>query len=351
MAGLHAQELHRRLRGGGRWCSAARHGAPASDAHAAPVSAPDRPARPLGRAASPAEHVHRPGPRRSRAARPAPPRPRSAWPRRAASSGSCRARGAPRAPRSACSRTRARRRRGGARPGSPRAARRRRRRRPPASRWPPGDHDGGRPERVHRARELRRRAASGAAAGQRARLGHVRRDDGRARHQPRPERLLGVLVEQPRAALGDHHRVEHHRRARHEVERPAHGLDRLGGPEHPDLDRVDADVLGDRADLLDDQPPAGAGSTARDRHRVLRRDRGDRGHPVHAAARERLEVGLDAGAAAGVRAGDREHPGNATVRGHGQGRIGGRQRRASVRGLRELSRRPAPSPPRSRRTR
>ena len=40
--------------------------------------------------------------------------------------------------------------------------------------------------------------------------------------------------------------------------------------------------------------------------RVLRRDRGDRRHPVHAAARERLEVGLDAGAAAGVRAGDRE---------------------------------------------
>ena len=47
-------------------------------------------------------------------------------------------------------------------------------------------------------------------------------------------------------------------------------------------------------------------STALDADRVLRRDRGDRGHPVHAAARERLQVGLDAGAAAGVRAGDRE---------------------------------------------
>ena len=44
-----------------------------------------------------------------------------------------------------------------------------------------------------------------------------------------------------------------------------------------------------------------------DADRVLRRDRRDRGHPVHPTARERLQVGLDAGAAAGVRAGDREH--------------------------------------------
>ena len=48
---------------------------------------------------------------------------------------------------------------------------------------------------------------------------------------------------------------------------------------------------------------------ARDRDRVLPRDRGDRRHPVHAAARERLQVGLDARAAARVRAGDREHAG------------------------------------------
>ncbi len=39
---------------------------------------------------------------------------------------------------------------------------------------------------------------------------------------------------------------------------------------------------------------------------VLRGDRGDRGHPVDTAGGERLQVGLDAGAAAGVRAGDRE---------------------------------------------
>ena len=40
--------------------------------------------------------------------------------------------------------------------------------------------------------------------------------------------------------------------------------------------------------------------------RVLGGERRDRGRPVDAAARERLQVGLDAGAAAGVRAGDRQ---------------------------------------------
>ena len=48
-------------------------------------------------------------------------------------------------------------------------------------------------------------------------------------------------------------------------------------------------------------------STAVDADRVLRGDRRDRGHPVHSAARERLQVGLDAGPAAGVGAGDREY--------------------------------------------
>ena len=72
--------------------------------------------------------------------------------------------------------------------------------------------------------------------------------------------------------------------------------DRLGGTEHPDLDRVDPDVLGDGPDLFDDEV-AGDGMDACDADRVLRRQRGDRGHSVDAAAGERLQVGLDAGTA------------------------------------------------------
>ncbi len=143
---------------------------------------------------------------------------------------------------------------------------------------------------------------------QRPRLGNVRRDDRGQRQQPLDQRRPRLVVEQHGAALGDHHRIEHHRRLADEAERLDHRLDRLRGAEHADLDRVDPDVFGDRADLGDDR-------LRRDRldrldpDRVLRRDRRDRGHPVHAAARKRLQVGLDAGATAGVRAGDRENVG------------------------------------------
>ena len=70
--------------------------------------------------------------------------------------------------------------------------------------------------------------------------------------QQRPQRLLGVVVEQAGAALGDHHRIEHDREPRHEVERSLDGVDRLDGAEHADLDGIDADVLDHRPHLLDD---------------------------------------------------------------------------------------------------
>ena len=60
---------------------------------------------------------------------------------------------------------------------------------------------------------------------------------------------------------------------------------------------------------------AGTGETAVTADGVLGGDRRDRGHAVHAAGGERLQVGLDPGAAAGVRAGDREHPRYSVVRG------------------------------------
>ena len=65
--------------------------------------------------------------------------------------------------------------------------------------------------------------------------------------------------------------------------------------------------LGHRLHLTDDRLRRDRGD-ALDPDRVLPRDRRDRGHAVHAAARERLQVGLDAGAAARVRAGDRQAP-------------------------------------------
>ena len=102
------------------------------------------------------------------------------------------------------------------------------------------DHRVG-PEREQRLAELERRGAL-AQPGQRPRLGQVRRQHRRPRQHPLDQRRLRVRVEQRRAALGDHHRVDDHGRAADQVERLEHRIDRRLVGEHPDLDRVDADV-------------------------------------------------------------------------------------------------------------
>ena len=67
------------------------------------------------------------------------------------------------------------------------------------------------------------------------------------------DRRSRLVVEQHGAGLGDHHRVDDNRHAVVEGERLAHGAHGLGGAEHADLHGVDADVLGDGPDLLDDE--------------------------------------------------------------------------------------------------
>ena len=82
------------------------------------------------------------------------------------------------------------------------------------------------------------------------------------RQQALDQRRARLLVEQHRAALGDHHRVDHHRRLADEAQRLDHRVDGLRRAEHADLDRVDADVLGDRRDLGDDRSRGETDSTA-----------------------------------------------------------------------------------------
>ena len=125
-----------------------------------------------------------------------------------------------------------------------------------------GDHHDPGPEGVHRPRQVARAPPPGplrAAAS--ARLGV---DDGHARHQL-PQRLLGVGLQQARAALGHHHRVEHHGRLAHQVQRLPHRAHRLGRSDHPDLHGVDADVVDHRAGLLDDRLRRQAGRPRRRR--------------------------------------------------------------------------------------
>ena len=116
---------------------------------------------------------------------------------------------------------------------------------------------------------------------------------------------LGRRVEQHRPALGDHHRVDHDRGLPHLVQCLGDRFDRRLVEEHPDLDRVHAEIGGHRPDLVEDHLPRNrlhgdhlAG--------VLGGEGDDRRGAVDAAARERLQVGLDPGAAAGIGARDRD---------------------------------------------
>ncbi len=147
--------------------------------------------------------------------------------------------------------------------------------------------------------------ASDLAPEKHLRLGDVGGDDSGQRDQLPAQRVDCVVAQQPRAPLGDHHRVD---------DKPGevmvcHGLgdggdDRRAG-QHAGLRRLDSDVLDDDGDLLPNQ----GGRQLEDlghADRVLRGDRGDRRRAMHAKGGESLQVGLDAGPAARIGSSDRQ---------------------------------------------
>ena len=79
---------------------------------------------------------------------------------------------------------------------------------------------------------------------------------------------------------------------------------------HADLDGVDGDVIGHGVELGAQEFGRGHVDVA-DAHGVLADEGGDDAHAVGAVGGEGLQVGLQAGAAAGVGAGDRQHAGDA----------------------------------------
>ena len=76
-------------------------------------------------------------------------------------------------------------------------------------------------------------------------------------------------------------------------------LDQRAREEHPGLRRVDADVVEDRVELRAHELRRQLVDRG-DADRVLRRQRDEHRRAVRAGGGERLQVGLDAGAAAGV---------------------------------------------------
>jgi hypothetical protein len=77
---------------------------------------------------------------------------------------------------------------------------------------------------------------------------------------------------------------------------------------HADLDRVDSDIADNSFNLRENHLGRDRMDGA-DADRVLRRDRRDGRHRVTAEHRDRLDIGLNAGAAAGIGTGNDENPG------------------------------------------
>ena len=182
-----------------------------------------------------------------------------------------------------------------------------------SSRWPPVTTTACGPRRVElRGRApRRRRSASPASTRASGRFGVITVARG-SRSSSSAARAPSSSSDG--AGLGDHHRVDHDRDARVEqVERRRRR--RRPSPRcracrsSPRRRRCPSATC---ADLLDDELGRD-GLDRADADGVLRGQRRDRRHPVDAAARERLQVGLDAGAAAGVGAGDREDGGDAVA--------------------------------------
>ena len=90
-------------------------------------------------------------------------------------------------------------------------------------------------------------------AAQNLGLGNVRRDHERAGQQFQPHGGQRVVVEEPIAALGDHHRVDDHQRQFEFGDGRGHGLDDRGRRQHAGLRGRNVDVRRDGLDLRGDQ--------------------------------------------------------------------------------------------------
>ena len=168
----------------------------------------------------------------------------------------------------------------------------------------PFDDDGPRPQLEDVPRRLPSLlGGSDGAAEQDLGLGQVRRRDSSERQQSRAEGGHRLLVEEPGATLGDHHRVDHQQRDPQLLDRTGDDLDDLGAGQHAGLGGVRAEVRDDGVDLRPDQRD-GQRQDLSDAEGVLGGDGRDRRGAVDSQRGEGLEVGLDAGSTPGVGARD-----------------------------------------------
>ena len=135
-------------------------------------------------------------------------------------------------------------------------------------------------------------------------LGNIRRDDARDRNQPFSNRAFALRSDQQRAAARHDHRIDHRRRQFEPFDRARDRLDDRRVGERAGLDRARNAFQGERIELRLDHLRRHV-FDVRNPETVLRDHFGDDGIAIDAKCGEGLEVGLQAGAAAWVAAGNR----------------------------------------------
>ena len=139
-------------------------------------------------------------------------------------------------------------------------------------------------------------------------LGQVRGQHRGLRHQQALQGADRAFLDQRRATLRDHDRIEDERDTRGALgDDRRDGLDDGRVVQHAGLQRISAKIVEHDLDLLPDE----IGRDRQDAEHaccVLRGQRRHGGHRKAAEHRHGFDVRLDAGAAAGIRAGDDQYP-------------------------------------------
>ena len=134
---------------------------------------------------------------------------------------------------------------------------------------------------------------------QRHGLGDVGRDDGRQREQATRERLSGIFGNEAGARSGDHDGIDDDILCVPGTQAVGDNLDNLGRGNHANLDGVGADIVKNGIDLRRDNI-RGDVLHGGDAQGALCGDGGDGRLGIQAVRRDGLDVGLNAGATAGI---------------------------------------------------
>ena len=139
-------------------------------------------------------------------------------------------------------------------------------------------------------------------------FGNVRSHDRSHREQLAGQGRNGIVTDELGTGSGHHNRVEHDVRGVMEGESFSNDVDDVSGRHHADFHRDRRNILKHHVDLVGENVRFGVlnGTHAGG---VLCGERGDGAHAEHAASQHGLQIGLHAGTAGRVGAGDRENSG------------------------------------------